>query len=186
MSNYSDYTDIELLLEIRRSSSDAFSELYNRYWKSLYNNAYKRLNDEGACMDIVQDVFTDVWLRRTALEIENIPGYLHTAIRFQVLKFIAKNKLTKHFVQPFENIIDASLNSDCKINEKEVYFLLKAWINTLPKKRREIYILRHEQNLSTKEISQKLNVSQKTVQNQLGNALQSLRMRLAHLLTLFL
>ena len=56
MSNYSDYTDIELLLEIRRSSSDAFSELYNRYWKLLYNNEYKRLNDEGACMGIVQDV----------------------------------------------------------------------------------------------------------------------------------
>ena len=92
--------------------------------------------------------FTDVWLRRAALEIENIPAYLHTSIRFQVLKFIAKNKLMTHFVQPFENIIDASLNSDCKINEKEVYLLLKAWMNTLPKKRHEILAFIFLQSLS--------------------------------------
>jgi RNA polymerase sigma-70 factor (ECF subfamily) len=186
MPDFSDYTDRELLLEISHSCSVAFSQLYDRYWESLFNTAYKRLQDEGACKDIVQDVFTDIWLRRATLQIDNIPAYLHTAIRFQVLKFISKSKLTAHFIQPFENIVDASLKADCNINEKELYLLVKAWLETLPKKRRQIYILRHEHNLSTKEISQRLNLSQKTVQNQLGNALQSLRTRMAHFFTFFL
>lgn len=186
MPNFSTYTDTELLDEIGENCSDAFSELYERYWKSLFSSAYKRLQDEEACKDIVQEVFTDIWVRRASLEIENIAAYLHTAIRFQVFKFISKTKLTAHFVQPFENIMDASLKPDCNINQKELYLLLKSWMETLPKKRREIYIMRHEENLSTKEISKRLHLSQKTVQNQLGNALQSLRTSMAHLLTFFL
>lgn len=185
MSNFSNHTDNELLLEIRKDSNGAFSELYERYWKLLYNSAYKRLSDEDACEDIVHDVFTDIWLRRATVEIENIPAYLHTAVRFQVLKFIGKSKLTTHFVQPFENIIDTSLKSDSNINEKEVNVLLKAWMEALPQKRRKIYMMRYEENLSTKDISERLKISQKTVQNQLGSTLHSLRTRMAHLFTFF-
>jgi RNA polymerase sigma-70 factor (ECF subfamily) len=186
MSNFSSYTDSELLVEIKLDSSSAFTELYDRYWQSLYNSIYKRLHEESACKDILQDVFKDIWLRRTSLEIENISAYLHTAVRFQVLKLVSRNKYTSHFVQPFENITDFSLKPDSIINEKEVNILLKAWIDTLPEKRRKIFIMRYEERLTTKEIAQKLKISQKTVQNQLGNSYQSLRTRLSQYVFFFL
>jgi RNA polymerase sigma-70 factor (ECF subfamily) len=186
MSIFSSYTDSELLIEIKLGNSGAFTELYDRYWQSLYNSAYKRLQEESPCKDILQDVFKDIWLRRTSLEIENMSAYLHTAVRFQVLKLVSRNKYVSYFIQPFENIIDISLKPDSIINEKEINILLKAWIDTLPQKRRKIFMMRYEERLSTKEIAQKLKISQKTVQNQLGNTLNSLRTRLSQFFVFFL
>lgn len=186
MNNFYTFNEIELLHKIKEHDAAAFTELYNRYWESLYNSAYKRVQIEAPCQDIVQDVFTDIWKRRAEIEIENVAAYLHTAVRFQVLKYFAKNKLSTHFVQPFENIIDASLRADCKINERDLYLLVKSWMDTLPKKRQNIYNLRINENLSTKEIASRLSISQKTVQNQLGTTLRSLRSKLAHLFLFFL
>ena len=186
MSIFSSYTDSELLIEIKLDNSGAFAELYDRYWQSLYNSAYKRLHDESPCKDILQDVFKDIWVRRASLEIENMAAYLHTAVRFQVLKLVSRNKYVSYFMQPFENIIDISLKPDSIINEKEINILLKAWIDTLPQKRRKIFMMRYEERLTTKEIAQKLKISQKTVQNQLGSTLNSLRTRLSQFFVFFL
>ena len=186
MPTFSTYTDSELLIEIKLSNSGAFTALYDRYWQSLYNSAYKRLHDESPCKDILQEVFKDVWVRRTSLDIENVAAYLHTAVRFQVLKFISRNKYVSQFILPFENMIDLSLKTDSIVYEKEMDLLLKAWIDTLPAKRRKIFMLRYEERLSTKEIAQKLKISQKTVQNQLGSTLNSLRARLSQLFVLLL
>jgi RNA polymerase sigma-70 factor (family 1) len=186
MSNFKTLSDIDLLRKIRQNDDHAaFGELYHRYWENLYNNAFKRLKQEAACKDIVQDVFTDIWVRRESLEIENAAAYLHTAVRFQVLKFFAKNKLSAHFVEPFENMMDASIKADGSINEKELNDLLKSWKNTLPKKRLHIYQMHIDENLSTKEIAARLSISQKTVQNQLGTSMQSLRAKVTQLFTFF-
>lgn len=186
MQNFSDYSDNDLMLEIKRDDNAAFTELYYRYWESLYNSAYKRIHDEAICKDIIQDVFTDIWVRRDSLEIDNVAGYLFTAVRFQVFKFISKSKLTTPFLQTFENIVDPSTTTDSNINQKELNILVNAWIETLPKKRRNIYVLHNSEHLSTKEISQRLKISQKTVQNQIATALHNLRSKIAHLLTVFL
>jgi RNA polymerase sigma-70 factor (ECF subfamily) len=185
MINLKNHTDVELLIQIKLDNKEAFSELYDRFWDNLYNNAYKRIQDEDVCKDIVQDVFIDIWVRRNSLEIENVAAYLNTAIRFQCLKFFAKNKYNTAFTQTFDNIIDASQSADHSITEKEVNLLLAAWLEALPDKRRLIYQLHFVENLSTKQISAKLNISQKTVQNQLGNATKNLRERIAHLLSIF-
>lgn len=177
------FYDLELLLEIKQGNHAAFAELYDRYWEELYNNSYKRVKEDALCKDIVQDVFTDIWVRRDSLEkIQDLKAYLHTAVRFQVLKHFSKNKFTTHFSQAFENLIDPSLQTDSTINQKDQEALIDAWLETLPKKRRAIFILTHKEHLNTKEISEQLNVSRKTVQNQLGSAKESLRAKLAHLL----
>lgn len=186
MIDFSNFNDGELLQKIKQDDHAAFGELYHRHWENLYNNAFKRLRREDVCKDIVQDIFTDVWVRKATVEIENLPAYLNTAVRLQVLKYFSKNKIAAHFIEPFESIVDASVKADCNINEKEFNLLLKAWMDTLPKKRLNIYKMHTEENLSTREIAERLSLSQKTVQNQLGTSMQSLRARMAHLFTLFL
>lgn len=186
MSNFTTFIDTDLWQNVKQDDHAAFSELYNRYWENLYNSACKRLSQEEVCRDIVQDVFTDIWVRRLSLEIENVAAFLHTAVRFQVYKFFSKNKLSAHFVEPFENIMDGSLKADSNINEKEFNLLVEAWMKTLPQKRLNIYKMHIHENLSTKEIAARLSISQKTVQNQLGSSMQSLRAKMAHFLTFFL
>ncbi len=73
--------DAELLALLSNASKPAFDKLYNKYWKQVYNTAYKRLNDTDKAQDVAQDVFVQLWIRGTKAPIENLSAYLHTAAR---------------------------------------------------------------------------------------------------------
>ncbi|MBX3257052.1 MAG: sigma-70 family RNA polymerase sigma factor [Chitinophagaceae bacterium] len=171
-------SDKELFLLIKKDDYSAFDELYNRYWLPLFNKAYKRLHDKEACSDILQDIFTDLWNKRAVREIENVPAYLTTAVRNKIYTLLAEGKTGYHFVQPFENMISTAA-ADSSFNQKEINHLLYLWMQTLPEKRREIFRLKYYEGASTRMISEQLNISQKTVQNQLLLAFQDLRVHIA-------
>jgi RNA polymerase sigma-70 factor (family 1) len=162
--------DTELLLALKNGEKSAFEEIFNRYWGSLFDAAYKRLKDKGQCKDIIQDVFADLWIRREKVQIENLSAYLHTAIRFQVLKLASRNKISPVFIELYESIASSPYHPGIELEEKELEGLAQAWIDSLPEKRRMIFQLHFRENLTTKEIAERLGISQKTVQNQLGTA----------------
>ena len=174
----SSYDEKELLRLVAQDDIPAFEELYHRHWQSLFNAAYKRLKNADQCKDVVQDVFTDLWVRRGKVKIENLNAYLHAAIRFQVYKRIAEGKSSAAFLKPFDIITTSPFEAEKNIAEKELAELAKAWLDSLPGKRKEIFLLFFVEQLSTKEIADKLGISQKTVQNQLGTATKSLRGRI--------
>ncbi|HTN08317.1 RNA polymerase sigma factor [Agriterribacter sp.] len=175
------FSDEQLFLLIKQDSRSAFDELYNRHWYTLFNIAYKRLRSKENCSDIVQDIFTDLWNKRTLKHIENVAAYLSTAVRYKVYTLLSEGKAGINFVQPFENLV-SSTTADSSFNEKEIKHLLFLWMQTLPEKRREIFRLKYYEGASTRQISEHLNISQKTVQNQLLLAFQDLRLHIAHYL----
>jgi RNA polymerase sigma-70 factor (family 1) len=175
LSNFETYQDNELVHLLLQDDKNAFDELYRRYWPILFNAAFKRLKSTDRSKDITQEVFIDLWLRRGRVRIENIQAYLLTAVRFQVLKLISQEKSSTSFIEPFENMAVSSFNADGEIIDKELFHLFETWLNTLPGKRKAIFVMHYIDKLSTKEIAERLDISQKTVQNQLGNAVQGLR-----------
>ena len=179
MISYDLYTDNELTTLLQQGNESAFAELYNRYWLELYDTAYHRLKNKEQIEDIIQDVFEKLWIRRAELHIENAQAYLHTAIRFRIFNYAERNAAHESFFEPFESIAFTPAGADEKILEKELIDLLNAYIESLPKKRRNIFLLRIRHNLTTKEIASRLKVSQKTVQNQLGTTMQNLYTRIA-------
>lgn len=170
---------------IMEDDSHAYEELYNRYWASLYNAAYKRLNDMDACKDLVQDVFADLWKRRKQVRIEDAAAYLHTSVRFQLFKLVARGGRTTHLSGLFESIASSSYSASSLLQEKELQELVEAWARTLPRKRRNIFLLHYRNEISTAEIANELGISRKTVQNQLNTSLHSLRKQLSRLLFFF-
>ena len=179
---YNSYTDNELSRLLHQGDEPAFAELYNRYWLELYNTAYQRLKNKEQVEDIIQDVFVKLWIRRAEIQIENAQAYLHTAIRFRVFNYVEREAVHESFFEPFETIGFSSSTADEKVLEKELLDLVYAYINTLPEKRKQIFLLYIKDNLSTREIAERLNISQKTVQNQLGTAMQNLHTRIAPIL----
>ena len=166
---------------LKQGDEAAFAKIYNLYWVELYNTAYKRLPEKERCQDIIQNVFTDLWNRRTTLTLQNPLAYLHTAVRFQVLKQISRNPRNNYFTASFEHELISPMQTDGGLLEKEVRELMELFIKALPEKRRKIFLLHYFEGLSTSQISVKLHVSQKTVQNQLTTATHALRLRLTHL-----
>ena len=159
----------------------AFAKIYNRYWQELYNAAYKRLPEKEKCQDIIQNVFTDLWNRKAELNLVNPAAFLHTAVRFQVLKQLSRGQKNSYFTEKFEKELISPLATDSTVLEKELCVLIEYFIDALPKKRKNIFLLHYFEGLSTAKIALKLDLSQKTVQNQITTASHFLRLKLTHM-----
>ena len=172
------YTDSYLLTLLSKSEQWAFEAIYHRYWPSLLNTAFKRLNDRQQSEDVVQNVFLRLWNKKESLSVDNLPAYLNMAVRYEVLKLLSRSRSGRHFHSILEEVMVDADTADQKILSAELAELVFAFIRTLPEKRRSILILHLQNNRSTKEIAHILGISQKTVQNQLRTALNGIHTRI--------
>lgn len=173
--NLQKHEDSYLLRQVEQGCKQSFNLLYEKHWEPAYREAYMRLKNGDDAKDIVQEIFTHIWLKRETLYIENLPAYLNVAVRNKVLKFVAKQKLSHPFYKVLENIPELQMKSDYQILAKEFFKAYDALINTLPSKKQMIFRLRYQEDLPTKDIAKHLGISRKTVQNQLGKAIEQLR-----------
>lgn len=172
---YNSYSDAELTSYLKEGDRAAFEEIYERYWKKLYNETFKRLRNMELVEEVVQDVFSDLWTKKEKKSIESIYPYLLGAIRYQVYMLYKKGKTTPHFEAPLDHLLLSSLQADSLFKEKELKWCIAVWLAIQPIKRAEIFRMKYMDDRSTKEISEALNLSQKTVQNQLLHAFSDLR-----------
>ena len=176
--------DTLLLQQVEQGKKKAFNVLFEKYWERAYSDAYKRLKKHDDAKDIVQEIFTYIWINRETLRIENFPAYLHIAIRNRVIKFIAKQKLIHPFFNILDNIPEKNSQADAQLLWKEFFKSYEALLESLPAKRQIIFRLRFQEDLPTKIISMQLGITRKTVQNQLGKAIETLKVSLLRILTI--
>ena len=104
-------SDVEILLLISAQDDTlAFSELYERYFKLLFNYTFSKVNDQFAAQEIVQELFVSIWQQRHNSNIQACRPYLFSAVKNQSFHFIAKNlpviiiliseKFSKHRLLP--------------------------------------------------------------------------------------
>jgi RNA polymerase sigma factor (sigma-70 family) len=175
ISSYRSLEDSKLVSLIMEGDRLAFDEVYERYWKRLYNDTYKRLKSIVMIEEIVQDVFSNLWSSRGKRNIQNIYPYLLTSVRYQVFMLYKKGKSTPVFEEPLEHMVLATLQADSLFNEKELKGCVSMWMALQPDKRRAVFQMKYIDEKTTREISETLGISQKTVQNQLLTSFSSLR-----------
>ncbi|HQT23940.1 MAG: hypothetical protein B7X86_10150 [Sphingobacteriales bacterium 17-39-43] len=163
-----------LLLQLQEGKRTAFNILYNKYWEQTYSNAYKRLRDEDQAKDIVQEIFVSIWVNRHS-PINNLPAYLSISVRNQVFKLAAKSKNLTPYLEVFDNIPAQNEKADSNLLWQEFYRSYEKLLLTLPPKRQQIFRLRFHDDIPTKTIASQMRISRKTVQNQLGKAIEQLR-----------
>jgi RNA polymerase sigma-70 factor (family 1) len=171
-----------LLTRLKAGDRGGFNIIYHQYVSKLYLYAYNILRDRDMCRDIVQEVLIQLWVRRDVVEIRSLNNYLFTAVRFKVLKAINLNGrkavLEEGEMERIAGVVPPVNNLD----KKEINRLLEKGINTLPEKCREVFVLSRKEYLSNKEISQRLNIATKTVENHMTIALHRLRVILGDFL----
>ena len=183
MSLVNPHTDSMLVQLLTQGDRQAFETIYRKYWWSLFNSVYKRIKDRQKTEDLLQEVFYKLWRRKEQLQIENLEAYLKTAARYEMLNYLSRTKITYEFFEPFQELLQEKEQPDEQLYSKDLMELIHAYADTLPMKRREIFLLHIQSRLSTKEIAEMLGLSQKTVQNQLGTALNGLKPRIIPLIT---
>ncbi|MDN3580903.1 sigma-70 family RNA polymerase sigma factor [Mucilaginibacter flavus] len=181
MSNHS-LTDTELWHAVRNDDASAFNMLFDRYWIRLYKTAHFYLDDREVCAEAVNDVFVSIWNRRKELEIVSFCTFMQTSVRYQIYK---RRKAVKLEVIFKENLVDDAhfqLNDgEIKIQQTEIDIRLNGHLDKLPKRCQEIFELSRFDNLSNQEIAERLNISKRTVENQLALAVKHLRLCFKHI-----
>lgn len=181
---YSSWNDAQLVASMTAGDKAAFDEIYERYWKKLYNESFKRLRSMEQVEELVQSVFIDLWLKKERKTILNIYAYLITAVRYQVYILYRKDQTRPEFEEPLEDMALSSLEADALLNEKEIRDCIAVWLAMQPEKRGAIFRMKFMEEMTTREISEKLGVSQKTVQNQVLISHASLKQFLERLMVL--
>ncbi len=170
-------TDLQLLNLVTQDNRLAFHELFDRYWKSLFSSAMKVLNNEQAAEDVVQELFIDLWNRREQLEINNLKGYLHTAIRFQTAKLITRTKFTLDHHEAMQ-YVGTYLYPESKLQLDDLKNQIDASLARLTPRVKEIFVQSRFEHLTNKEIAERNGISIRTVENHLTKALAELRLTL--------
>ncbi|MES2005758.1 MAG: sigma-70 family RNA polymerase sigma factor [Bacteroidota bacterium] len=176
MNKYSNaaYKDTALLQLIRKGEEPAFTELFYRYWQSLYEKANTILRNPAVSKDIVQDVFYSIWVRRAELDIQSVKAYLEQAVRFQVFKAIRDHKAGLQ-MQERLTAVTVDIMEDDPLLFKEHQELLEYLISKLPEDYREAFRLSRQDQLSYKEISQRLQISERSVEHRIAKSLEFFR-----------
>ncbi|UKT65018.1 RNA polymerase sigma factor [Pedobacter mucosus] len=180
MSTYRELTDVSLLDLLRKGDRLAYTQVYDRYERLLFMHAYSRLQKKEESRDIVQDIFIVLWNNREKLEITgSFRAYLFTAVRNRIFTLIAKEKLQSEYLSSLENYIKSwNDDTDHNIRYAQLTDIIDQEIARLPNKMREVFELSRHEEMSHREIAEKLEISEQTVKKQVQNALKILKNRL--------
>ena len=175
-----EFSDNQLLQQIKSGNEDAYGTLFTRHRDSVYRYAYFILRDHEQAQDITQEVFFSLWNRRKYITTDNdsILPYLVVITKNECFDVIrAKEKLAekqKGYASQQERF---GINNT--IETKELGQQLQSAINSITHPAcRNIFVLSYVQGKKTAEIAEELQLSNGTVKNQVHRALKFLRERL--------
>ena len=158
----------------------AFELLYTRYWERLYCYAAKAISNKTDAIDIVQETFIAVWEQRhqvTALQ--SLKAYLFAITRYKAIRYIRKHAHRADYLDSLTDFLQRHEQSPEELYiAHELQTLVDAEVQQLPKKMQAVFMLSRQENLSHKEIAEKLSISDKTVKKQISNSLIVLRLKI--------
>lgn len=178
MIPYREYTDDQLLQRMQKNDEKAFTELYNRHWEQIALYVLKVIRSEEEARDIVQEIFLSIWKRREVLDVKvPLVAYLLRSARNLSLRYIERSVNKKDFLEKLALHIDATgpVPVTDALELKELETKVNKAVDTLPAKMKEIYLLSRMENLSYREIADRLGIAGTTVKKQVSNALKVIR-----------
>lgn len=179
--------DAVIVNQIISGDMKAFKMLFDDYYEKLAYFAFQYLKDKDSAEDVVQELFSNLWINRHKLSVQkSISAYLYGAVRNACLNQLKHRKVKEAYFSTSMTSMDYDSYIPNKIDAEMLDQLIQSCISALPAERQKIFLLSREQDLKYKEIAEKLGISVKTVEAQMGKALRFLRESLKEYLTVFI
>ena len=184
----------DILLKIKQGNLLAFEKLYNEMQPRLYAFTRKFFVNQELAKDLVQDVFYDFWKNSGNIMITtSISSYLFKMVQNRCLNYLRELRIHNKYSNYVEIklkeaevlFFDQDYSGYHSIFFEDIKNILQIKIDELPDACREIFILSRYEGYSNKEISERLNISLRTVENQVYRALKVLKEGLKDYLVLF-
>ncbi len=167
-----------LLGELKNGNSRAFDKIFHDHYQNLCRFAYSIVHDEDAAHSLVQHVFIKLWENHASLDhVENLTAYLTTMVRNHCLNFIKREKRNAKLEDiPVDNQAENTTDNQIDVQDFEEHLIIA--LAALPERCKMAFEYSRFENLTNKEIAQKMEISTKGVEALIGRALKSLRISL--------
>ncbi len=171
------FNEKELLYRLCKHDKEAFNEIYVRYYSKLRSYVLKFVKVPQYAEDIVQDAFLKIWEIRESIDPEKyFSGYLFTITRNLVFKFFKQAANNTDVIDEVIISITSSESDVGKVIEwKELGNEIQKAIMMLPPKRKEVFLLCKEEQMSYDEVSAKLGISRNTIKEHMVLAMKSIK-----------
>ena len=168
---------IDLITIIEKGHTATFTQFYTAYFQKLLLASDRYVNDISIAEELVQDIFLKIWENPQGLhEVQSIKSYLYRTVVNSSINYLNRQKnIEQHHLKLASTITDQYLMD--LDEESEMILMLRNEIEKLPAQCKKVFMLSRFENLKYKEIAIQLNISEKTVENHIGNALKLLRAR---------
>lgn len=172
------FTDQSLAESIRNSNQGVFELVFNYYYSGLVVYADQIIKNMAVSEDIVQSVFMKLWETREVIEIRSFRSYFIQCVKNRCIDHIRSQQVKQRVDNRIPETINLVMEEDLW-TKNELNELLENSIESLPPRCREIFKMSRFENLKIAEIADQLNISRRTVETQISNALKILRVKLA-------
>jgi RNA polymerase sigma-70 factor (ECF subfamily) len=181
-------TDTAIIQLLKDRDETGFEHVFKHHFKNLYRYALTILQDHDQAEDIVQNIFYKLWDKIDALHFpDSLASYLYKAVYNESLNHLKHKKVRRTYQTYITSTTkDQTEGAHRKVMFSELERRLHAAINDLPEQCRTIFQMSRFEELRYLDIAHRLNISVKTVENQMGKALKQLRVKLVDYLPLFL
>jgi RNA polymerase sigma-70 factor (ECF subfamily) len=173
--------DIEITGRIRKGDIGQFESLFRSSYVSLVKYARTLIKDQDTAEEIVQDLFYRLWQDKEKIKIESsLNGYLFRAVHNRCLHNIEHLKVVERHAREIAtgNYESAESPSDV-LQYKELQAKIARILERLPERCGKIFTMNRFEGLRYSEIAEKLSISVKTVEANMGKALKEFRKALA-------
>ncbi|MCE7054603.1 RNA polymerase sigma-70 factor [Algoriphagus sp. AGSA1] len=186
--NYSLLRDEELVDRlVNEEDEDAFQEIYNRYWKLIFLQAYRKIGSKEKAEGLTQDLFMSLWDRRNMVGIQHLSGWLNQSIRYAIINFYKSQVVKEKYRQFAKNHTNSSeSSSDHLARLNELSESIRLAMDSLPEKTRMVFKMSREENKPVKEIADLLDLSEKAVEYHISQSLKKMRIYLKEYLMVIL
>lgn len=172
----------ELLLQrLKQDDEAAMEQIFKQYYPKLFRFAYNLIRERTQAEDAVQEVMMNIWNKRQSIKIsESLNAYLYMSVRNNCLRAMSKNERKYWLDEGMEDDNRFAVdNASDLLHSKDLKGKINDAIELLPPKCALVFKLSRFEEKSYKEIAAMLDISVKTVENQMGKALMLMRKSLA-------
>jgi RNA polymerase sigma-70 factor, ECF subfamily len=160
-----------------------FERVFKEHFKGLHSYAFTIIKDEADAEEIVQNVFYKLWERREQMaELQSVNAYLYRSVYNESLNYLKHQKVKMAYQSHTVHSSPQASNPADSASLKELETKIQTAMNDLPEQCRTVFQLSRFEELKYREIADRLGISVKTVENQMGKALKVLRTKLAEYL----